>query len=63
MFFKVGVLKNFVNFTEKKSDMESLFNKVAGLNVCKVFLERLHHRCFPVKFTKFSRTPSFTERL
>ena len=26
-------------------------------------LESLFHRCFPVKFTKFFRTPFFTEHL
>ena len=38
MFFKIGVPKNFANFTGK-------------------------HRCFPVKYTKILRTPSFTEHL
>ena len=38
MFFKIGIPKNFTNFTGK-------------------------HRCFPVKFAKFLRTPSFTEHL
>ena len=29
MFFKIGVRKNFANFTGKKPLLESLFNKVA----------------------------------
>ena len=35
----------------------SLFNKVAGLQVCNSIKKRLQHRCFPLKFAKFSRTP------
>ena len=38
---KIGVLKNFVNFTGKHLCWSIFFNKVAGL------------RCFPVKFEKF----------
>ena len=28
-----------------------------------LFKKRLQHRCFPVKFAKLLRTPSFTEQL
>ena len=31
MFFKIGVLKNVADFTEKIPVLKSLFNKVAGL--------------------------------
>ena len=51
MFFKIGVLKNFANFTRKHLCC-SLFNK-----------KRLRHRCFPVKCANFLRTPLFTEDL
>ena len=44
---KKGVLKNFAKFTGKTTVPESLLNKVAGLR----------HRCFPVNFAKFLRTP------
>ena len=37
--------------------LESLFNKVAGLQTCNFIKERLQRRCFPVKFVKFLRTP------
>ena len=48
VFCKKGVLENFAG----KHLCQSLFlNKVAGL------------RCFPVNFTKFSRSPFFTEHL
>ena len=43
MFFKIGALKSFAIFT--------------GKHLCWSHLERLQHRCFPVKFAKFLRTP------
>ena len=45
LFFKIGVRKNFVNFTRKH------------------LFWSLQHRCFPVKFAKFLRTPFFIEHL
>ena len=59
------VLKNFVIFTGKCLCVKSLFNKVAGLQVCNFIEMRLQHRCFPVNTTKFLRTPilSICERL
>ena len=40
--------------------MPSLFfNKVAGLRPTTVVKKRLRHRCFPVKFVKFLKTPFF----
>ena len=47
MLFKIGVLKNFVIFTEKHLCW-SLFNKVTDLKVC-----------FPVNITIFLRTAVF----
>ena len=54
MFFKIGVIKNLADFTNKilYPMLESLFSKVAGLN-----------RCFPKKLAKFLRTPFSTEHL
>ena len=37
--------------------LESLFNKVVGLLTYNFVKKRLQHRCFPVKFEKFLRTP------
>ena len=54
---KIGVLKNSANFTGKQPAFESLFNKVVGLEVCNFIKKRPQHRCFPVKFAKFFRTP------
>ena len=36
---------------------ESLFDKVAGLRPATLLKKRLWHRCFPVDFVKFLRTP------
>ena len=41
MFFRIGVLKNFANFTRKHLCWSLFFDK------------RLQHRCFLVKFAKF----------
>ena len=37
--------------------LESLFNKVAGLQAGKFIKKRFQPRCFPIKFAKFFRTP------
>ena len=39
--------------------LECLFNKVRK----NFAITRLQHRCFPVKFAKFLRTPTFEEHL
>ena len=55
MFCKKGVLKNS-QISQKISVLESLFNKVAGLQV-NYIKERIQHRCFLVNNAKFLRTP------
>ena len=35
-------------------------NKVAGLKACNFIKKRFQHRCFPLKFAKFSRSSIFT---
>ena len=37
--------------------LESLFNKVAGLQACIFIKKRFQHRCFPVNIAKFLKTP------
>ena len=59
----MDALKNFANFTGKKPVLESLPNKVAGLNICNFIKKRLQHRCFSMKFHKFLRRPFFKEHL
>ena len=58
-----GVLRNFVKFTGKHLCQNLFFNKVAGLRPATLLKKRLWHRCFPVNFAKFLRTPFFTEHL
>ena len=40
MFFKLGVLKNFENFTEKTPVLDSLFDNLAGLKKSATLLKR-----------------------
>ena len=62
VFCKKGVLRNFTKFTGKHLCESLFFNKVAGL-ACNFIKKRLWHRCFPVNFVKFLRTPFFIEHL
>ena len=39
------------------------FNKVEGLRPAALLKKKLWHRCFPVNFAKFLRTPFLTEHL
>ena len=72
MFCEKGVPRNFTKITGKQL-CQSLFfkqlcqglsfNKVAGLRPATLLKKRLWHRCFPVNFVKFLRTPFLTEHL
>ena len=42
---------------------KSLFNKVAALRPATLLKKILWHRCFPVNFEKFLRTPFVTEHV
>ena len=50
VFYKKGVLRNFIELTGKHLYQSVFFNKVACLN------KTLWRRCFPVNFVKFLRT-------
>ena len=52
-----GVLRNFTKFTGKHLCQSLFFSKVAGLRPAALVKKRLWHRCFPVNFVKFLRTP------
>ena len=54
---KKGVLRNFTKFTGKHLCQSLFFNKVAGLRPATLLKKRLWHRCFPMNFAKFLRTP------
>ena len=58
-----GVLRNLTKFTGKQLYQRLFFNKVADLRPATLLKKRLWHRCFPVNFVKFLRTPLFTEHL
>ena len=51
------VLRNFAKFTWKHLCPSLFFNKVAGLRPATLLKRRLWHRCLPVNFVKFLRTP------
>ena len=55
--FTRGVLRNFEKLTGKHQYQSLFFNKVADSGLQLYFKKRLWHRCFPVKFSKFLRTP------
>ena len=55
-----SVKKVFLKFSQnlqKNPVPESILNKVADLRPATLFKKRLWHRCFPVNFAKFLRTP------
>ena len=54
---KKSVLRNFTKFTGKHMCQNLFFNKVAGVRLSTSLKKRLWHRCFPVDFVKFLRTP------
>ena len=63
LFCGKGVLRNFEKFTGKHLYQGLLFNKVVGLRTLTLLRKRFWYSCFPVKFSKFLKTPSITEHL
>ena len=63
VFCKKGVLENHAKFTRKHLCQSLFFNKVAFLRPATLLKKRLWHRCFPVNFAKFPRTPFLREYL
>ena len=63
VFCQKSILRNFVKFTGKHLCQSLFFNKVAALRPATLLKMRLRHRCFPVNFVKFVRTPFFIEHL
>ena len=57
VFCKNGVLKNFSKFTGKHLCQRLFFNQVAGWSAATLLKKGFWHRCFPVNFAKFLRTP------
>ena len=55
---KTGVLFHKFYMFHMFHMLESLFSRVAGLQLLSNFIsKRLQHRCFAVKLAKFLRTP------
>ena len=54
VFCKKCVLRNFAKFTGKHLRQSLFFNTLPPAIILK---KRLWHRCFPVNFAKFQRTP------
>ena len=63
VFFKKGVFRNFAKFTGKRLCQSLFFDKIAGFRSSVLLKKILWHRCFPVNFVKFFRTPFLTEHL
>ena len=63
VFCKKCVLRNFTKFTGKHLCQSLFFNKLTGLRTTTLLKKRLWHRCFPVNFAKFLRTPFLAEHL
>ena len=59
VFCKKGVLKNLAKFKGKHLWQGLLFNKVAGPRPATILKKRFWHRCFPVSFAKFPKTPFY----
>ena len=59
LFCRKGALRNFAKFTGKHLYQSLFFDKVAGLRPATLLKRRVWHRCFPVNFRKFLRTPFF----
>ena len=57
VFCEKSVLQNFTKFAGKHLCQSLFFNKVAGLRPTALLKKRLWHRCFPMDFVKFLRTP------
>ena len=55
--------QNFRQIHRKTPVAESFLNIVVDLRPATLLKKRLWHRCFPVNFSKFLRTPFFIEHL
>ena len=52
VFFRISQI------SQENTCVGVFFSNVAGLKACTFVKKRLQHRCFPVKFAKYLRTPS-----
>ena len=54
-----GAPRNFANFTGNHLCQSLFLNKVAVQRSTTLLKKRLWHRCFPLNFAKFLRTPFY----
>ena len=59
----IHVFKNFANINRKTTVLESLFDTIAGFQVCNFIKKRFLHMCFPVNIVKSFENTFFTEYL
>ena len=57
VFHRKSVFENFAIFTGKHLCQGLFFNKLARLRPVTLLKKRIWHRCFPINFAKFLRTP------
>ena len=63
MSFKTEFFLKFRNIHRKTPVLESLYNKVAGLQACKFTKKRLQQNYFAINIAKFLITAFFVEHL
>ena len=56
-------LASFLQYPHSRSSRPELFFKKSCLRPATFLEKRLWHRCFPVNFAKFLKTPFFTEHV
>ena len=57
MFYQQRCFIKFRNIQRKTPELEFLFNKFTGLEVCNFIKRRLQFSCFSLNIAKFLRTP------
>ena len=63
VFYKKGVLRNFLKFTGKHLCQSLFYPKVASQRPATLLKKRLWYRCFSGDFVKFLRTTFYIEHL
>ena len=64
IFFSNSHNKKWKCYTTNRLSLTStVFIEVHNLQACNFVKERLQHRCFPVKFAKFLRTPPILKNI
>ena len=53
---RCSIMKAVLNIHRKTPVLESLFDRVVGLQACNFIKKRHQHRCFSVNIVKFLRT-------